>query len=251
MKRRYLSFVWLLWISCASKSDPAQKTIVGTEVPKRALKPSPCPPCNSVNPDYVLLKKHFYKDKMGEVYEVKYEDNPFDSCCPMRMVLDERFGVSTDDVRKTLKEVIDFQTYETLEPSIYAKDKKWVYVFRDNSNGGFRTILEGANPATFRNIDSTFFWGMDQQHVFYRGTLIEGLRSKNLKVLRMVLSNPESTEQIRIVRGRPNYVKNETQVFYQEKEVVKADAPSFRVVDSNHFDAVDKYRRYQDGRAVH
>lgn len=246
MKLRYAGFLGFLGMSCVSPQEP-NPPIVGK--PDRAKKPSPCPPCDSLNPRYTPFQENFYKDSKGEVYELKQEYNPSDSCCPLHRIFDERFGISTDRVRKPLKEVLDFPTYVALKPSIYSKDKNRVYVFRDNSNGGFRYIVEGANPKTFLNLDSTFFWGMDHQHVFYQGELIEGFSPKNLKALPMVLSNPESSDQLRIVRGKPFYVKNEKQVFYETREVVEADAPSFRVVDSPSFDAIDKYRRYQSGRA--
>jgi hypothetical protein len=145
---------------------------------------------------------------------------------------------------------MDLKTYLELEPSIYSKDKYHVYGDVSNSDGGFRYMMEEADASTFRCLDSTYWWGVDKQHVFYRGSLVKGLKPQHLKALKPVLSK-ESLPYAATIYAKPSYVKNLHQVYYKNDPIPNADAASFKAVDSTTFDAMDKYRKYYDGHPVH
>lgn len=249
MKLRYIYFLWLLWVGCAAENDSKSAAIV---LPKtyRALDTMlPCFKSQCESPDstqYIHLKYFFYKGKDGNIYEKRYMLDGVDSCCRSQAYYESQLGSGFDSVRKSIKEVLHLQTYRELEPSIYSKDKFHIYGTVDNSDGGFRYVLKEADAATFQCLDSTFWWGMDQYHVFYRGDLVKGLSPRHLKALKVVVSHPE-LDHVPTVHGKTSYVKNDYQVFFQHKPVSKADARSFKVVDSIPFDAFDKYRRYKEG----
>jgi DKNYY family len=255
MKLQYYCFLGLILGSCmptnTAKPVPIPAVIVDDQQPDTTL---PCFKwrCEADSASYTHIKGPFYRGKDGDVYEKSYADSWGNKCCYSRAVYRNRLKNNTysETERPTLKKTLDLQTYVELEPSMYSKDRNHVYESIENIDGSWRFIIEQADPATFQCLDSTFLWGIDKQHVFYKGELVEGLSSYHLKTLKQVLANPESFDQIRVVRGKPNYVKNDKMVFFQKEQVLNADVPSFQVVDSGQFDAFDKYRKYMGGHPV-
>jgi hypothetical protein len=247
----YYSIALLLGFGCSPKSEIKQpQSSIEKPLPDEQ---NPCFKLNCESSDsanYTHIKNSFYQGKDGELYEKQYSPSMGDSCCGSRAFYENRFEHSSVSERKHLKDVIDVETYAQLAPCQYDKDKKHVYWYVDNSDGGFRRIVEGADAPTFECIDSAFWWGVDKQHVFYRGSLVEGLNSKHLKILHAVPSYPMEAEEMRVKRGKPTYVKNDKVVFYEDEQVVRAHVPSFRVVDSSKYDAIDKYRNYMRGKPV-
>jgi DKNYY family len=250
MKLQYACFWGLLLGSCAPHNSAKPVPTVETNRLDTTL---PCFQwrCESLDSaNYTHLKASFYKGNDGEVYEKRYFITPWDSCCYYRAFYDNKLGHSLDTPRPSFKKVLDLSTYVELEPSVYAKDRSHVYGEASNSDGGFRYWIEEADAKTFHCLDSTRWWGVDKEHVFYRGDLIKGLSAHHLKTLKVVLSNPQSGSEVQIVRSKPSYVKNDHQVFFEKEPVLKADAASFKVVDSSRFDAIDKYRKYSQGHPV-
>lgn len=79
-----------------------------------------------------------------------------------------------DSLKGGLKEmqyVVDTSTFEILGWE-YFKDKNHVYHFTPRQDGGSISVVDNADPKSFRVLAS-YLYAMDKSHCFYRSTIIE------------------------------------------------------------------------------
>lgn len=181
------------------------------------------------------VKHAFYRDKAGQLFEQRQHftessagpDIWYDS-----MVVQQK---ASGAVELPLATTIDLATYEELENSLFSKDKNRVYYSYANSGGGFRCLVNSANPATFR-ASPDYQYGFDDKHGFFCAQLLPGLRVRR----RQLLYGDSVAHFIA-------YVKDDQRVFYQDAPIAGADAPTFHLVRGRAWEAEDKNHRYKCG----
>ena len=140
-------------------------------------------------------------------------------------------------IKKPLNTIVDIKSFVWLDSTQYSKDKNKVFYFFGNSDGGSRSIVDNADPFTFKRL-CEYRWGVDKNHVFYQGNIVEGLNVKYLTVL----YPPDTTDPF------IQYVKDNKNVFYETEIVKDADAKTFKVVSGQKWEAEDKNYKYETGR---
>jgi len=182
------------------------------------------------------VKYTFYRDKAGRLFEQRQHFTRETSTGPdmwydSTVVQQQAGGM----VELPLATTLDLATYEELENSMFSKDKNRVYYSYANSGGGFRSIVNGADPATFR-ASPDYQYGFDAQHGFYGAHELPGLRPSR----RQLLYGDTVAHFIA-------YVKDDQHVFYQDTPVPGADAHTFHLVQGRAWEAEDKNYRYKCG----
>jgi hypothetical protein len=212
----------LLLISCAE--TPASWPVVASQ---------------EAQPDssyFQHVKHNFYRNKKGRLLERRQrftreaQEKP-DIWYDSTVVQQQAGGM----VELPLSSTIDLATYEELENSMFSKDKNRVYYFYANSGGGFRCLVNGADPATFR-ASPDYQYGFDAQHGFYGAQPLRGLRPSRQQLL-----------YGDTVAHFIAYVKDDRHVFYQDTPVPGADARTFHLVWGRAWEAEDQYYRYKCG----
>lgn len=185
------------------------------------------------NARFQRVKYNFYRDKTGQLFEQKHyvegEGAVFGTRYDSTAVLIK----DSDRVEVPLAAIVDLATYQELGSSLFSKDKNRVYYFYCTSGGGFRVIVNGANPATFR-ASPDYQYGFDDKHGFYCENQLRGLHVKQRQLL-----------YGDTVAHFAEYVKDDQHVFYQATPVPGADAPTFHLVRGQKWEAADKNHRYQ------
>lgn len=196
-------------------------------------------PCDSAS--YRHIKYDFFRSSTGQLCERKLmlaSDRDSSCKCEFIVYYDTAFRIYRHDslYEVPLGLIIDLDSYEVLGSSNYSKDNNRVYYFHANSDGGIRTIIEGADPKTFRNL-CEYRWGIDKSFVYYKDEKLEGLHLKKLRVL-----YPSDSASAIV-----NYVKDD-RVVYENGEILSgADAETFRLVEGKGWQAEDKNYRYEAG----
>jgi hypothetical protein len=131
-----------------------------------------------------------------------------------------------------LGRIVDVATYQEFDHSLFSKDKNRVYYSYYTSAGGFRVIVNGANPATFR-ASPDLSYGFDDKHGFYHEHALPGLNVRQQQLLYGDTAAPFIA-----------YIKDKQRVFYHAKPILGADAPTFHVVWNQQWTAEDKNHHY-------
>lgn len=191
--------------------------------------------------DYSYIKGSFFRGKDGQLYEKKYY-----GVDPAEMIqytfYDSRMPIDYKDsfITQPLSSIIDIETYQEIDSSLYSKDKKHVYYFNPTSDGGYRWIVAKANPQTFKSLDSTDYrWGFDKKHVFFKGECLNKLDPDKAKLLKYP--------------GQffADYISDGRYVYFESDYIENADANSFLFLnDMEGVDAKDKFRKYYLGRPL-
>ena len=79
-------------------------------------------------------------------------------------VIVDRYITTMGTDNKKLKDILDINTFESVENSSYYKDKNHVYIHYTMSGGGWFGIVDGADSLTFRNIGSVYF--KDKKYIY-------------------------------------------------------------------------------------
>lgn len=190
--------------------------------------------------DYRLLKYDFYLSKSGQLCERKLA-MARDSSCEFEVYYDSSFKIDTEDttIEKPLNTIVDINTFVLLDSTEYSKDRNKVFYFHGNSDGGIRVIVNDADPLTFKRL-CEYRWGIDKNHVFYKGTEVEGIRLKYLQVL-----NPPDKSDPFI-----QYIKDDKNVYYENRLVNGAETKTFKVVSGQKWDAEDINNKYRFGERI-
>jgi DKNYY family protein len=190
--------------------------------------------------DYKLLKYNFYLSKSGQLCERKLVSAKGTNCnCLFEVYYDSLFKIYNDDtlIEKHLNTIVDINSFVWLDSTEYSKDKNKVFYFHGNSDGGNRVIVDKADPLTFKRL-CEYRWGIDKNHVFYKGDIVQGINLKYLQVL-----YPPDTSYHFI-----DYIKDDKNIFYENEIVKGADAKTFKVVSGQKWEAEDKNYKYASGR---
>jgi hypothetical protein len=196
-------------------------------------------PNDSAN--YQHIKYDFYLSKTGQLSERKLVHAKDTKCnCLFEVNYDSTFKIYTDDtiIEKPLNTIIDIYSLAWIDSTEFSKDKRKVYYFHGNSDGGNREIVSKADPATFKRL-CEYRWGIDKNYVFYKTDFLKGLNLENLQVLRP----PDTSDHF------VQYVKDDKKVFHEDQIVQGADAKTFKVVSGQKWDAEDKNFKYETGYA--
>jgi hypothetical protein len=186
--------------------------------------------------DYKHIKYDFYFNKTGQLCERKLAMARDSYCnCEFEVYYDSTISFFTGDttIRKPLSSVIDINTFVWIDSTEYSKDKNGVYYFFGNSDGGNRSIVEGADPKTFKRL-CEYRWGVDKNHVFYQNKKLEGLNLNKLQVL----YSPDTSDHF------VEYVKDDKHVYHADEVLQGADAKTFKVVSGQKWQAEDKNSKY-------
>jgi hypothetical protein len=145
---------------------------------------------------------------------------------------------------KGVTDFIDIKSYSPIKDG-YFQNKGKVYMWWGNSDGEYPIEVAGADPNTFVPFDSVA-GGKDKHYVFCDGApgdfkMIPGADPKSIKVL-----NPE--------RGCWNcnncYFLDDKNVYYGLTKIEGADPKTFKLVNIDSIDAVDKWGNYFDGHLI-
>lgn len=220
-----LSIFAFLSFSCGHRTGPGT---AGSQMSDMVYAREPVDSAN-----YRHIKYDFYLSNTGQLCERKIAmAGPSDSACRCQFVVyydsTFRFAGST----KPLGSVVDIGTFEWVDGTEFSKDKNHVYYFYANSDGGNRSIIEEADPKTFRRL-CEYRWGVDKNHVFYQGQPL-GLDADRVQPL----YPPDTTDHF------VSYVKDDKTVYHCDKKLLGADAATFKTVSWQAWEAEDKYRRY-------
>ncbi|MBX2921125.1 MAG: DKNYY domain-containing protein [Chitinophagaceae bacterium] len=90
--------------------------------------------------------------------------------------------------KKTLKEIIDLETFVADTMSRFERDKNHVYYTSATSDGVYRFIVDKADPSTFKSITDRY--GKDKFNVFYETEIVKNADLKTFQVL----NNQDSTK---------------------------------------------------------
>jgi len=176
---------------------------------------------------------NIYKDESGEFYILNLCSN---SISKDTFLFLEYF--------KNVTDFIDLKSYRQIKKG-YFQNKGKVYMWWGNSDGEYPIEVEGADPKTFVPFDSVA-GGTDKQYVFHGDIpgsfkIIQGADPKSVNVL-----NPE--------RGCWNcnncYFVDHKNVYYGLTKIDGADPKTFKLVNMDSIDAVDKWSRYFDGHLI-
>ncbi len=123
--------------------------------------------------DYKLVKGNLYIGKDGAFYDQKTEVYQ-DSCYCYSVFYYKYIDKQYDDsiVQIPLNSIIDINSYVSFDSSSYSKDKYKCYYYFDNSDGGFRSIIDKADPATFVAVKNNKYDAEDKNHKYKRGNAI-------------------------------------------------------------------------------
>lgn len=189
---------------------------------------------------YIHVKHNFYLTKAGQLCERKLASARDSNCnCLFEVYYDSTFKVYTDDsvITKPLNTIVDIKTFVQLDSSEFSKDKKNVFYYHDNSDGGTRTIVAKADIETFKRL-CEYRWGIDKKHVFYKTDILPGLDLRKIKIL-YPLDNSDHFVK---------YIKDDKMVFFENTAVKGADAKTFKLVTGQNWEAEDKNYKYETGR---
>jgi hypothetical protein len=192
---------------------------------------------------YTHLKYGFYRSKSGRLCERKLAFPRDSTCnCEFEVLYDSVIKIyeNDDELIKPLESVVDIASFVWLDSTEYSKDKNTVYYYFSTSCGGVRTIVDMADPSSFRRL-CEYRWGIDKRNVFYENDVVPGVNLKHL----VVLYPPDTSDHF------VEYIKDDRKVFYNHKLVKGADAASFRVVSGKNWDAEDRFNKYQYGERAY
>ncbi|HSY60374.1 MAG TPA: DKNYY domain-containing protein, partial [Cytophaga sp.] len=176
---------------------------------------------------------NIYKDKSGEIYIPNVCFKPISKDTSVYL---EYF--------KNVTDFIDVKSYSQIKDG-YFQNKGKVYMWWGNSDGEYPIEVAGADPKTFVPFDS-IAGGTDKKYVFYDGVpgdfkIIQGADPGSIKVL-----NPE--------RGCWNcgncYFVDDKNVYYGLTKIEGADAKTFKLINTQTVDAVDKSGQYFEGHLI-
>ncbi len=155
--------------------------------------------------------------------------------CQFEVYYDSNFSIFTGDttIRKPLSSLVDVSSFNQLDSTEYSKDKNRVYYFYDNSDGGNRNVVLGADPKSFKRL-CEYRWGIDKNAVYYQNRKLEGL---NLAKLQVLHSTDTSNHFV-------DYVKDDKVVYQRDMVLQGADAKTFQVISGQEWEAADKNRKY-------
>jgi hypothetical protein len=180
------------------------------------------------------VKYNFYRDKAGRLFEQKrYLTGEADPELLIQYDSTVTLVKASDRTELPLAATIDLATFQNLGNSMFSKDKNRVYYFYATSGGGFRVIVNGANPGTFR-ASPDYQYGFDDKHGFYCTQQLHGLHLNRQQLL-------YSDTVAHFIA----YVKDDRHVFYQDTPVPGADARTFHLVRGQAWEAADKNHRYK------
>jgi hypothetical protein len=133
---------------------------------------------------FKLHKSGFYVSKDGDIYQRNGFTIPeVDSLESITLDwLDSTMFYENSETKKSLKSIIDLETFITDSTSRFEKDIRHVYYAWGTSDGVRRFIVENADPKTFKSIAESY--GKDKSNVFYGIKIIKGADLKTFHVLK-------------------------------------------------------------------
>jgi DKNYY family len=133
---------------------------------------------------YKLHKSGFYVSKNGDVYQRN------------GATIDDSAGIWTDydwldstmfyennETKKSLKSIIDIETFTSDSISRFEKDKNHVYYAWGTTDGVRRFIVDDADAKTFKSLGNSQSYGKDKFHVFYSMEIIKEADLKSFHVI--------------------------------------------------------------------
>jgi hypothetical protein len=223
-------FILIVFWSCQSKPAPFR------EEPCKTLEPKD-------SADYTHLKSQFYRGKDGKLYERKLAVDKLEndtSYCYFASY--DPYLNGYDSLPTLLDSVIDIDSYTDCDSSSYSKDKKHVYYYFSNTDGGIRYVLEDASPTRFVSLHD-YRWGTDGEHLYCGGGKVKGINMKKYQALLF----PDKEDVFL------DYVKDDRHVFYETDSIPGADPASFQTSvweKGKEWDAYDRNYKYYAGKRV-
>ncbi len=183
------------------------------------------------------MKCNFYIGKDGALYKKKIRVDKYSPPYCDEVFFDKFIQKDSGDtiIQIPLDSVIDIDSYVCFDSSCYSKDKNKCYYYFDDSDGGFLSVIDTADVATFKKLRA-YNWAIDKNFVYYYGNIIPGLHVKKIQLLTGV---PD-----------PQYIKDDVHVFYEYDSIPGADPGTFKLTRKKGFDAEDKNHKYAYGKAI-
>jgi hypothetical protein len=131
---------------------------------------------------YVLHKSGFYISKNGDIFQkngVTTEDSA--GIWREHIWLDSTMFFKNNETKKSLKSIIDIESFTDDSTSRFEKDKNHVYYAWGTTDGVRRFILDGADPKTFKSLAESY--GKDKSHIFNGIEIIEKADLKTFHVI--------------------------------------------------------------------
>jgi len=183
--------------------------------------------------NYKKVVDNIFKDRSGKIYII--------NVCFRSMNNDTSIYL---EYFKDVSDFLDLKSYKDIKKGFF-QNKGKVYMWWSNSDGDYPIEVIGADPKTFVPFDN-IGGGTDKQYVFYGGgpddfKIIEGANPKTIKVL-----NPAN--------GCWNcgncYFIDDKTVYYGLNKLEGADPNTFKLVNQEKIDAVDKNGKYFEGYLI-
>ncbi|MDI1256499.1 MAG: DKNYY domain-containing protein [Flavobacterium sp.] len=115
------------------------------------------------------IRKQFYKNASGHIYDKTFSATPEEEKVYFNGLLPQE---------------VDPLTFEVLEGSWYARDKKNIYFYRPMSGGMHLFTMVGADYKSFRAMEEDSWNAMDKNHFYDMGNIVEGFYPKTTTVIR-------------------------------------------------------------------
>lgn len=119
------------------------------------------------------VKNQFYRDKKGRLFDKM--DAPLQA---------DNIDAGLVTFFRLTDQDIDPLTFETIDGSWYARDKRFVYEYRPNDSGMICIKMENADVRHFKLLsDNSGQYGADRKHVFEETDIIKHLNPLNMRVI--------------------------------------------------------------------
>ena len=167
-----LAFIYFstFFISCGGSVSP---NFVSSE--EKRFKDTVPPKGASVSDDsstFYPLKNDLYINKFGEVAYRAYDKTvPEDIRYQFLLFVNNFDTTKFYDQQKEIRYVVDTATFEFLG-DLYYLDKRYAYYHFPTMDGGFFSIIWGADMKTFHILGASWY-AKDKFHIYSRGNILE------------------------------------------------------------------------------
>ena len=131
------------------------------------------------------LKNDLYINNFGEVAYRAYDKTVPEDIRDEFLLFVNNFDTSKfNGQKKEIRYVVDTATFEFLG-DLYYRDKRYVYYHFPTMDGGFFSIIWGADIKTLRVLGESWY-AKDKYHIYSRGRILEHANHKSFTVFPLI-----------------------------------------------------------------
>ena len=175
----------------------------------------------------------FYRGDSGKIYLRT-------ACIPEPA--DTNMNITLYEYYLDYSDFIDLKTYRKLSDECFINRGK-VYFWFMNDSYDYVNEIDGADAGSFIPIPG-IYGGKDKRSVFYGS-------GGPQEIKRVYGADPKSIRALILKSGTGVYFADNKNVFYEFAKIAGADPKTFKILDEDSTDAMDKSHKYFEGRVVH